>query len=109
MNVHTLIAELQAELPTGSAMTAAQQHALLGGPIGKVVALITDLQAGNWKAAWQDFKDLGDLIIGVVGTATDGGGLQFAQQSAALNINWANIFAILAKLLPLLLAGGAGA
>lgn len=101
--VHSLIAELESALPHGADLDAAKQHAIFGGPVGKVLALIAALQAGDNKAAWTAFKELGDMLLGI-GSSTPGG-ISFAPQAGLLqNIDWTRIIGILTKLLPLILA-----
>ena len=105
--MQVLANELSAALPAGSDMDAMKQHAIFGGPIGEILALISALQAGDKIAAWNSFKRLGDLLLGVTATSPSGGngGISFAPAAGLVqNFDWGKIVAVLMKILPVILA-----
>ncbi len=94
-----LVSELEETLPKGAHADAAAAGDL-GGVVGNVMTLITALKAGDMKAALVAFRDLLTAFIG------DGGGaIHFQAQAAAFNFDWTKLINILAKILPLILAG----
>lgn len=98
-NLQELATRLEAALPPkGGQPPEGVAAGLFNGWLSKVIALVSALKSGDWKAIAVAIRDILNILID-----EEGGVLEFQTEAQQAGFDWEKIIGIVLELLPLIL------